>query len=98
GIKVKDDGINEFVNEGIIECDVDAIKMLYKSDDLTIDFLGVDNLYSRRSSSLKLTFDDIGYKIFEYVNWVVSHLNDDWGREGEEERRRESERGRNKEN
>ncbi|CAK7324811.1 unnamed protein product [Dovyalis caffra] len=68
GVKVKDEGINEVVNEGIIECVAATIKMLDKSDDLTIHFLGVDNSYSKRFSSLKLSFDDIGYKIFEYVN------------------------------
>ncbi|CAK7337356.1 unnamed protein product, partial [Dovyalis caffra] len=76
GVEVKDEGINEAINEGIIKHDADAIKVLDESDDLIIDFIGVDNLYSRRSSSLKLSFDDIGYKIFEYINWVISYLND----------------------
>ncbi|CAK7327803.1 unnamed protein product, partial [Dovyalis caffra] len=73
---LKDGDINKAINKGIIECDATTIKVSYKSDDLIIDFLGVDNSNSRRSSSSKLTFDDIGYKIFEYVNWVFSHLND----------------------
>ncbi|CAK7335374.1 unnamed protein product, partial [Dovyalis caffra] len=70
GVEVKDEGINKAINEGIIECDVVAIKVSDESDDLIIDFLGIDNSYSRRSSSVKLSFDDIGCKIFDYVNWV----------------------------
>ncbi|CAK7324810.1 unnamed protein product, partial [Dovyalis caffra] len=70
GVEVKDKVINEAANEGIIKCDATAIKVSHESDDLTIDLFGVDNSSSRRSSSSKLSFHDIGYKIFEYVNWI----------------------------
>ncbi|CAK7327804.1 unnamed protein product, partial [Dovyalis caffra] len=41
--EVKDEGINEAINEGIIKCDAIAIKVSDESDDFTIDFLGLDN-------------------------------------------------------
>ncbi|CAK7322981.1 unnamed protein product [Dovyalis caffra] len=70
-VEVKDEELNKVINEGITECDVATITVLDEGDDVvTIDFLGVDNSYSRRCSSLKLSFDDIGYKIFKDINWL----------------------------